>query len=112
MKTICLIFLLTILLVSTETFAATDSTTLNSTNINSNTTLSRSTSYILKGFCTVKNGATLTIEAGTKVFGDFNTKGTLIIERGGKIYANGNASDPILFTSRQPIGQRRAGDWG
>ncbi len=101
-----------IIMISKQTYSAVDSTTLNSTNITSNTTLYRSNVYIMKGYNFVKSGATLVIEAGTKIFGDFNTKGTLIIERGGKIYANGNSGDPILFTSRKPAGQRNARDWG
>jgi Secretion system C-terminal sorting domain len=92
--------------------AATDSTTLNSSSINSTVTLHRSTTYYMKGFNYVNNGAVLIIEAGTKIFGDYDTKGTLIIQRGGKIIADANAGDPILFTSRQPAGQRSAGDWG
>ncbi|MFZ1461960.1 MAG: T9SS type A sorting domain-containing protein [Ignavibacteria bacterium] len=101
-----------IIMISKHTYSAVDSTTLNSSNITANTTLSRSVTYIMKGYNYVKPGATLVIEAGTKIFGDFNTKGTLIIERGGKIYAIGNAGDPVLFTSRKPAGQRNAGDWG
>lgn len=113
MKTKIVILCMTIILsFAKETFSAVDSTTLNSSSITSNITLNRSTTYYLKGFNYVQNGATLTIEAGTKIFGDFDTKGTLIIQRGGKIYANGNAGDPILFTSRKPAGQRSAGDWG
>ena len=84
-----------IIMISKHTYSAVDSTTLNSSNITANTTLSRSVTYIMKGYNYVKPGATLVIEAGTKIFGDFNTKGTLIIDRGGKIYANGNAADPI-----------------
>jgi len=101
-----------ILIISKQSFSQIDSTTLNSSNITNNITLNRSTTYLLKGFNYIKSGATITIESGTKIFGDFNTKGTLIIERGAKIYANASAGDPIVFTSRQPIGQRRAGDWG
>lgn len=113
MKTKIAIICMTILLsFAKEIFSAIDSTTLNSSSITSNITLNRSTTYYLKGFNYIQNGATLTIEAGTKIFGDFDTKGTLIIQRGGKIYANGNANDPILFTSRKPAGQRSAGDWG
>lgn len=107
---ICMIMFSLSFLKSTQ--AATDSTTLNSSNITSTTTLSRSTTYYMKGFNYVKSGSVLIIEAGTKIFGDFDTKGTLIIERGAKIIANGNVNDPIIFTSRKPAGQRSAGDWG
>jgi hypothetical protein len=111
-KTLSIICLIVLLSISGIVFPAIDSTTLNSSSITSNTTLFRSTTYYMKGFNYVQNGATLTIEAGTKIFGDFNTKGTLIIQRGAKIFANGNAGDPIVFTSQKPAGQRAAGDWG
>lgn len=101
-----------LILISGKVFSAIDSTTLNSSSITSNIVLNRTTTYIMKGFNYVQNGATLVIEAGTKIYGDFNSKGTLIIQRGGKIFANGNANDPILFTSQKPAGQRAAGDWG
>ncbi|WP_114781946.1 T9SS C-terminal target domain-containing protein [Botryobacter ruber] len=77
-----------------------------------NFTMKAGTTYMLKGFVYVKEGATLTIEPGTVIKGDKATKGTLIIERGGKIMANGTAANPIVFTSAQPAGQRSAGDWG
>lgn len=68
--------------------------------------------YHLSGFVYVKNNATLTIEAGTIIKGVSNTKATLIIERGSKIIAAGTASQPIIFTSDKPAGQRASGDWG
>ena len=68
--------------------------------------------YHLSGFVYVKNNATLTIEAGTIIKGVSNTKATLIIERGSKIIAAGTASQPIIFTSDKPVGQRASGDWG
>src|ERR1051326_4791287 len=68
--------------------------------------------YVLYGYVYVVNGVTLTIDPGTIIKGDKNTKGTLIIERGAKIIANGNASQPIIFTSNQPMGSRTYGDWG
>ncbi|MGV8018533.1 MAG: T9SS type A sorting domain-containing protein [Ignavibacteria bacterium] len=89
-----------------------DSTTLSNGNITSNVTLNSSTKYILKGFVYVKSPATLTIPAGTVIYGDKSTTGTLIIERGGKISANGTSAQPIIFTSRIPAGQRGPGDWG
>lgn len=82
------------------------------TNITSNTTWSSSSKYLLKGFIYVEDGATLTIQPGTIIKGDKATKGTLIIKRGGKIIADGTSSQPIVFTSNQPAGQRDYGDWG
>lgn len=62
--------------------------------------------YFLDGFVFVKNGATLSIEAGTVIkglsqssitSGDFTS--ALIITRGGKIDAQGTMEKPIIFTS-------------
>lgn len=89
-----------------------DSTTLNNNNITSNLTLNAGTRYILKGFVYVKAPATLTIPAGTVIYGDKTTTGTLIVERGAKLNANGTANQPIIFTSRLAPGQRGPGDWG
>ncbi len=68
--------------------------------------------YFLSGFVYVKNNATLTIDPGTIIKGVSGTKGALIIERGSKIMAEGTASQPVVFTSDKPAGQRAAGDWG
>ena len=89
-----------------------DSTTLNNNNITSNVTLNAGTRYILKGFVYVKAPATLTIPAGTVIYGDKATTGTLIVERGAKLNANGTANQPIIFTSRLAPLQRGPGDWG
>lgn len=75
-------------------------------------TLSADTTYLLEGFVYVTEGSVLTIPPGTIIKGDKTTKGTLIIERGGKIMAQGTSSQPIVFTSNQPKGQRNYGDWG
>ena len=81
--------------------------------ITTSTTWTKNNTYLLKGFIHVANGATLTIEAGTKIQGDFNTLGSsLFILRGAKIIAIGTAAEPIVFTSSQPAGQRKPGDWG
>jgi hypothetical protein len=81
-------------------------------NINSNAFLTKNKRYLLRGFVNVNPPATLTIEAGTVIYGEKSSKGTLIINRGAKINANGTAQNPIVFTSQQPVGQRGAGDWG
>ena len=76
-------------------------------------TLYADTTYTLKGFIHVANGATLTIQAGTTIKGDFATLGSsLMVLRGAKIQAVGTADAPIVFTSSRPAGQRQAGDWG
>lgn len=80
--------------------------------ITSNETWTASNIYKIEGFLYVRSGATLTIEAGTLIRGDKDTKGTLIIERGAKINAVGSAANPIVFTSNQAAGSRDYGDWG
>ncbi len=68
--------------------------------------------WLLQGFVYVNDGATLTVDAGTVIRGDKNSKGTLIIRRGAKLHAVGNSAQPIVFTSNQPVGSRDYGDWG
>lgn len=81
--------------------------------ITTNTTFYADTAYTLKGFIHVTNGATLTIQPGTTIKGDYNTLGSsLFILRGAKIQAVGTADAPIVFTSSRGIGQRSPGDWG
>ncbi|HRP07419.1 MAG TPA: fibronectin type III domain-containing protein, partial [Gemmatimonadales bacterium] len=82
-------------------------------NITSNTTWTADRTWILKGFIKVGNGATLTIEKGTRIVGDYETLGSsLFILRGARIDARGTAAEPIVFTSARPAGSRRPGDWG
>jgi len=59
--------------------------------ITSNRTLTANKKYLLKGFVNVNAPAVLTIEPGTLIYGDQETKGALIINRGAKINANGTA---------------------
>ena len=76
--------------------------------------------YTMVGWIYVEDGATLTIEPGTIIKGtDYNYNGvksatgsSLIIKRGAKIKAEGTVSEPIVFTSAKPKGQRQATDWG
>lgn len=83
------------------------------TDITANRTLYADTVYTLSGFIHVANGATLTIQPGTKIVGDYNVLGSsLFIMRGAKIQAVGTATLPIVFTSNRPAGQRLPGDWG
>jgi len=80
--------------------------------ITTNTTWTASNKYLIVGFINVQSGATLTIEPGTVILGDKVTKGTLIINRGARLDAAGTSSQPIVFTSAQPAGERAPGDWG
>lgn len=68
--------------------------------------------YHIKGWCYVADGVELTIEPGTVIKGDKDTKAALIVEPGGKLFAKGTADAPIVMTSGQTPGSRRPGDWG
>ncbi|NDK56041.1 T9SS C-terminal target domain-containing protein [Pontibacter sp. BT213] len=81
-------------------------------NITSDMTLKADKKYLLKGFVYVQAPAKLTIEPGSIIKGDKATKGSLIIERGAQIIARGTVEKPIVFTSNEAKGARRAGDWG
>jgi len=73
-------------------------------------TLTADTNWMLEGNVIIPDGVTLTIEAGTTVYGDTNTKGTLVVRQGAQLIANGTADSPIVFTSPAP--EPQAGDWG
>ena len=79
-------------------------------NIDKDMTLSKKNVYMLMGSVFVVNDATLTIEPGTVLIGDYESKGSLTISSGSKILAIGEETDPIIFTSNR--GVKRAGDWG
>ncbi|WP_250437307.1 hypothetical protein [Hanstruepera flava] len=79
-------------------------------NISEDTKLYKKDIYLLLGSVFVTDGATLTIEPGTVIIGDFKTNGSLIISRGSRIFANGLETDPIVFTSNR--GVKKQGDWG
>ena len=88
--------------------------------------LSADTIYVLVGFVQVQQDAELVIPAGTVLEGDFASQGALLTVRGsgtgaggnaanrrsGRITANGTATNPIVFTSQRPDGQKGRGNWG
>jgi len=78
--------------------------------IGTDTKLYKKNTYMLLGDVFVTNNATLTIEAGTVIIGDFKTKGSLTITKGATIIADGLETDPIVFTSNRSV--KKAGDWG
>lgn len=84
--------------------------------ITTNTTLTSDKTYILKGIVRVESGATLTIQAGTKIYGENSSQGSLVVKLGGKIMAEGTTINPIVFTSEfTKTGSTRTptyGDWG
>lgn len=68
------------------------------------TTWTSANEYVLTDVIFVKDGATLTIEAGTVVRGEPISSGNfdpgaLVVTRTGQIEANGSASSPIIFTT-------------
>lgn len=80
-----------------------DSLTFVSDDIATNTTWTKNTIYILQDRIIVRNGATLTIEAGTIIKGEPGEEANakpLVVARGSKIMANGTAAEPIIFTTR------------
>lgn len=80
--------------------------------ISADKTLYSNVTYQLSGKTYVTNGATLTIQPGTRIEGLYNSENTkasaLIITRGCKIMAQGTADQPIVFTAQN--GQK--GGWG
>ena len=75
-----------------------------------NMTWTKDKIYILTDRLFIKNGQTLTIEPGTRIYGSTNDNGTpenkaddkvgsLIATRGGHLVADGTASEPIVFSS-------------
>ena len=93
-----------------NTVYSTNYTTTVSTDITTNT--SWSGVVLLQNKVFVKNNATLTIAPGTVIRCDKASQATLIITRGAKINASGTASNPIVFTSNEAVGNRAEGDWG
>ncbi|MEE4251740.1 MAG: hypothetical protein V2I38_14225, partial [Alcanivoracaceae bacterium] len=83
--------------------------------ITTNTTLSKDNRYAITGEVNVVDGVTLTIPAGTTLFGATGSS-YLAINRGARIIADGTAAEPIVFTSAQDIAGLNTGDeqgqWG
>ena len=80
----------------------------------SNFVLDASKDYVLNGQVYVKDGATLTIPAGTTVLAVKNDapadKAVLVITKGSKIFINGTVDQPVVFTSAAIT--KAPGDWG
>ena len=82
--------------------------------ISSSRTLNANRRWLLSGGVFVSNGATLTIEAGTRIYAANDaTTPFLSIQRGGRINAVGTASAPIVLTTIKTVtGGAARGDWG
>lgn len=51
--------------------------------------------YLLKGWCYIADGASLTLAPGTIIKGDKETKAALIVEPGGQLWAKGTQIDHV-----------------
>ena len=80
--------------------------------IAANTTWTSDKRYLLRGGVFVRQGATLTIQAGTIIFGEGASLGMLVIAQGAKIMAMGTQDDPIIFTSDAEPGSQARAQWG
>ena len=119
MKKFLTIFMMSLLFASCEKDLGGEDTPINvptettlTGNINATTTLTSDKVWTLKGYVYVTDGASLIIQPGTKIVSDIAEKGALCIERGAKIIAEGTQTNPIVFTSAKPDGQKSPGDWG
>lgn len=107
---------------TTITTTTSDSTiptdTVLSGDISSNITLTADKTWILDGLVVIKDGAILTIEAGTTIAGLDGTGDAtsyMIIDKNSKIIAEGTAANPIIFTSSTVAvesGAADVGQWG
>ena len=80
-------------------------------NLTTDLRLTSGIAHNLIGALLVKDGAILTIDAGTRI--NALAGGTdvyILVEKGGKIIADGTADNPIVFTSNATNPQ--PGDWG
>ena len=75
-------------------------------NITENTTIDGEVTFI--GAVHVTNGATLTVNAGTRMVFDSDDLSYLLIEQGAKIMAEGTASNPVIMTGAL----EEPGSWG
>ncbi len=79
-------------------------------NISSDTKLLKKETYLLLGNVFVTDNASLTIEPGTVILGDYKSQASLVISKGAKIIAEGTQTDPIIFSSNRMV--KKKGDWG
>ncbi len=102
----------------TETITLNAASGTGTLNITTNVTLDSTKVYLLSGIIYIKNGATLTIPAGTLIRAEANSSATpanwatIVVQRGGKIISRGSKNAPVVFTSNKAKGNRKPGDWG
>jgi len=69
--------------------------------IRTNQTWRKDFVFRLRGYVYVTDGATITIEPGTKIVSNKDSAGVLVIYKDAKIIADGTSSSPIVFTSNE-----------
>ena len=72
--------------------------------------LNASTIYNLTGALVIKDGASLTIPAGTLIKATGGTAAYIAVAQGGKLFVNGTASNPVVMTSGAAT--PAPGNWG
>ena len=75
-----------------------------------NVTLDGTKTYILTGTFIIKNGASLTIPAGTTIKANEGFDKYIMTEQGGKIFVNGTAAKPVTMTANTAT--PKSGFWG
>ncbi|MBE0499707.1 MAG: hypothetical protein IBX43_10815 [Campylobacterales bacterium] len=97
-----------------RTQAQLDAAELLTGNIETSITLDKTKLYRILGTTKVKSGATITIPAGTVIFG-VEGEDVLVFTKGTKIEAAGTADEPIIFTSETALlnpANADVGQWG
>ena len=78
--------------------------------VTEDTELDATVDYSLTGSYIVKEGASLTIPAGTVIKASGGTAAFIGVERGAQIFINGEAGNPVVMTS--DAASPAQGDWG
>lgn len=76
--------------------------------LSENRTLVATEEYAIQGAYLVKNGATLTIPAGTVLVSEVGTGNYIAVEQGGKINIEGTSTAPVIMQTAN----NNPGDWG
>lgn len=92
----------------------TTATEIVSGDIVTSTTWTADKVYDLDGQIYVRDGATLTIEAGTRIENTAGNGSSLAVSQGAKIYVNGTEEAPVVMTSSNDNGTARVAcnEWG
>ena len=96
------------------TLAAGKTEVVVSGNIESDTTWTSGNKYKITGLVKVKGNKTLTIEAGTIIYGEAGAN-YIVVTKGSNMVANGTQANPIVFTSSAALADSTTatnGQWG